>query len=59
MSTLYLTEFARELHALIERHVDRDLPAEDVVDEMTRQLNAVFGKFNVEYRVFPKDRDAA
>lgn len=59
MSTLYLTEFAQELHTLIERHVDKDVLPEDLVDEMTRQLNTVFGKYNVEYRVLPKDRPAA
>ena len=59
MSKLYLTEFARELHELIERHVDKDLLPEDLVDEMTCQLNAVFGKYNVEYRAAPGDRFAA
>lgn len=55
MSSIYLTDFARELHDLIDRHVEQDIPAEDLVEEMTRQLNSVFGKYNVEYRVFRRE----
>lgn len=49
MSNLYLTEFAKELHELIDKHIDKDIDPRDLVEEMVRQLNSTFGRYNVEY----------
>lgn len=49
MSDLYLTDFGKELHALIEKHVDKDIEPRDLVEEMVQQLNSTFGRYNVEY----------
>ena len=49
MSEVYLTEFAQDLHALIEKHINNGVPPEDLVDELVRQCSSTFGKYNIEY----------
>jgi hypothetical protein len=41
-------EFAKELNALISRYLDMGCDPQDIVDELTREANSVFGHYNLE-----------
>jgi hypothetical protein len=41
-------EFAKELNVLITRYIDMGCDPQDVVDELTREANSVFGHYNLE-----------
>jgi hypothetical protein len=40
--------FAEELNALIKKYIDAGADPQDVVDELTRESNLVFGHYNLE-----------
>ncbi len=42
------SEFARELNALIRRYIDGGCDPQDIVEELTREANTVFGHYNLE-----------
>ena len=41
-------DFARELNSLIKRYLDLGCDPQDIVDELTREANLVFGHYNLE-----------
>jgi hypothetical protein len=41
-------EFAKELNPLISRYLDMGCDPQDIVDELTREANSVFGHYNLE-----------
>ena len=41
-------DFAKELNALITRYIDMGCEPQDIVDELTREANEVFGHYNLE-----------
>jgi len=41
-------DFAKELNALITRYIDMGCEPQDIVDELTREANVVFGHYNLE-----------
>ena len=41
-------DFAKELNALITRYIDMGCEPQDIVDELTREANEVFGHCNLE-----------
>lgn len=40
--------FAEELNALIKKYIDAGADPQDIVDELTRESNLVFGHYNLE-----------
>ena len=40
--------FAEELNALIKKYIDAGADPQDIVDELTRESNFVFGHYNLE-----------
>jgi len=40
--------FAEELNALIKKYIDAGAEPQDIVDELTRESNLVFGHYNLE-----------
>jgi hypothetical protein len=42
-------DFAKELNALIRRYIDdKGCDPQDIVDELTREANLIFGLYNLE-----------
>jgi hypothetical protein len=41
-------DFAKELNDLITRYVNMGCDPQDIVDELTREANSVFGHYNLE-----------
>lgn len=41
-------DFAKELNELITRYLNKGCDAQDIVDELTREANSVFGHYNLE-----------
>ena len=41
-------DFAKELNDLITRYLKMGCDAEDIVEELTREANSVFGHYNLE-----------
>jgi hypothetical protein len=41
-------QFAKDLNELITRYIDGGCDPQDIVDELTREANAVFGHYNLE-----------
>jgi hypothetical protein len=41
-------DFAKELNALITRYLNMGCDAQDIVDELIREANSVFGHYNLE-----------
>ena len=41
-------EFAKELNSLIQRYLDMGCEPQDMVEELTREANLVFGHYNLE-----------
>ena len=41
-------DFAKELNVLITRYVTMGCDPQDIVDELTREANSVFGHYNLE-----------
>ncbi len=51
------TNFAQELNELITRHIDAGADPQEVVDELTREANLIFGRYNLEvYLVAQKSK---
>lgn len=42
------TNFAKELNDLISRYIDAGSDPQDIVDELTREANLIFGRHNLE-----------
>jgi hypothetical protein len=40
--------FAEELNTLIKKYLDAGSDPQDIVDELTRESNLVFGHYNLE-----------
>lgn len=40
--------FTRELNALITKHLESGTDPQDSVDELTRESNLIFGRYNLE-----------
>jgi hypothetical protein len=40
--------FAEDLNALIRKYIDAGADPQDIVDELTRESNLVFGHYNLE-----------
>jgi hypothetical protein len=40
--------FAQELNELITRHIQAGSDPQEIVDELTREANLVFGRYNLE-----------
>jgi hypothetical protein len=40
--------FAKELNDLITRYINMGCDPQDIVDELTREANLVFGHYNLE-----------
>jgi hypothetical protein len=40
--------FAKELSELISRYLDGGSDPQDIVDELTREANLIFGRYNLE-----------
>lgn len=40
--------FAQELNALITKHLESGADPQDIVDELTRESNLVFARYNLE-----------
>lgn len=40
--------FADELNALIKKYIDAGSDPQDIVDELTRESNLMFGHYNLE-----------
>ena len=41
-------DFAKELNELITRYLNMGCGPQDIVDELTREANSVFGHYNLE-----------
>lgn len=41
-------DFAKELNELITRYLNKGCDPQDIVDELTRETNSVFGHYNLE-----------
>jgi hypothetical protein len=41
-------DFAKELNGLITRYIDMGCDPQEIVDELTREANSVFGQYNLE-----------
>lgn len=41
-------DFAKELNTLIKRYIDAGCDPQDIVDELLRESNYVFGHYNLE-----------
>jgi hypothetical protein len=41
-------DFAKELNELITRYLNKGGDPQDIVDELTREANSVFGHYNLE-----------
>ena len=41
-------DFAKELNALIRTYIDKGFDPQDIVDELTRESNLIFGQYNLE-----------
>jgi hypothetical protein len=41
-------DFAKELNELITRYIQSGSSPQDVVDELTREANLIFGRHNLE-----------
>jgi|GEM_PF-3936274 len=46
--------FADELNALIKKYIDAGSDPQDIVDELTRESNLVFGHYNLEIYLVAK-----
>ena len=49
-------DFAKELNALITRYLDMGCDPQDIVDELAREANSVFGHYNLEIYLEAKPR---
>ena len=50
-------DFAKELNALITRYLNMGCDAQDIVDELIREANSVFGHYNLE--IYLEEKPAA
>lgn len=48
--------FAQELSDLINKYLAAGTEPEDLVDELTREANLIFGKYNLELYFLPKQK---
>lgn len=42
------TSFAKELNELITRYIEKGSEPQDIVDELTREANLIFARYNLE-----------
>jgi hypothetical protein len=49
-------DFAKELNALIKRYLDSGCDPQDIVDELAREANSIFGHYNLEIYLETKPR---
>lgn len=49
-------DFAKELNALIKRYLDMGCDPQDIVDELAREANSIFGHYNLEIYLEAKPR---
>jgi hypothetical protein len=49
-------DFAKELNELITRHLKAGLNPQDIVDELTREANLIFGRYNLEIYLVPRPK---
>ena len=41
-------DFAKELNALITRYLNMECDPQDIVEELARETNSIFGHYNLE-----------
>ena len=41
-------DFAKELNALITRYLNMECDPQDIVEELAREANSIFGHYNLE-----------
>jgi hypothetical protein len=49
-------DFGKELNELITRYLDVGCDPQDIVDELAREANSVFGHYNLEIYLEAKPR---
>jgi hypothetical protein len=49
-------DFAKELNALIKRYIGMGCDPQDIVEELAREANLVFGLYNLEIYLEAKPR---
>lgn len=50
-------DFARDLHALIERYSEGDISPIDIANELQNQVNVFIGQHNLEYELYFKPKE--
>ena len=50
------TSFAKDLNALIERSIAAGSDPQEIVDELTREANLIFGRYNLEIYLAARSR---
>jgi hypothetical protein len=48
--------FAAELNDLISRYINAGSDPQEIVDELTREANLIFGRHNLEIYLVARDR---
>jgi hypothetical protein len=49
--------FAAELNALITRYINAGSEPQEIIDELTREANLIFGRHNLEIYLIARKRE--